>query len=207
MNGVYILGANGHGRVVLSTLRSKGINALGYYDDAPEFCGAVISDLPVLGRLDDFGKLAGGQAIIGIGDCRIRRIVASKFPRTVWAVATHVRSSIDPLCSVGPGSVVCAGGVVQVDAHVGAHCIVNTGATVDHECRIGNFVHICPGVHLGGNVVVGDGSWIGIGSQVIQGITIGRNVMVGAGSTVIRNIPDHAVVMGTPARIMRYQEC
>lgn len=207
MSDVYILGAKGHGRVVLSTLRSNGIIALGYYDDAPEFFGTVISDLPVLGRIEDFGKLSGVQAIVGIGDCRIRRMVASKFHSTVWAVATHVRSWVDPFCTVGPGSVVCAGGVIQVDAHVGAHCIVNTGATVDHDCRIGNFVHICPGVHLGGNVAVGDGSWIGIGSQVIQGVTIGKNVMVGAGSTVIRDIPDYAVVMGTPARIVRYKEC
>lgn len=207
MSGIYILGANGHGRIVLSTMRSNGINALGYYDDDPELAGGIISGLRVLGQIEDFGKVAGGQGIIGIGDCRIRRLVASKFPGIAWAVAIHTHSWVDPLCVLGPGSVVCAGGVVQVDVQVGAHCIVNTGATVDHDCRIGNFVHICPGVHLGGNVAVGDGSWIGIGSKVIQGITIGKNVMVGAGSTVIRDIPDHAVVIGTPARIVRFQEC
>jgi sugar O-acyltransferase (sialic acid O-acetyltransferase NeuD family) len=188
-------------------MRSNGINALGYYDDAPELAGVIISGLSVLGRIDDFGKLSGGQAIVGIGDCRIRKVVASKFPSTVWAVAIHAHSWVDPLCVLGPGSVVCAGGVVQVDVQVGAHCIINTGATVDHDSQLGNFVHICPGVHLGGNVAVGDGSWVGIGSRVLQGITIGKNVMVGAGSTVIRDIPDDAVVMGTPARIVRYQEC
>ena len=207
MSGVFILGANGHGKVVLSVLRSKGIDALGFYDDAPELCGASIAGLSVLGSLHDFGQLAGAQAIIGIGDCRVRRMVAFKFSGMLWAVATHIHSWIDPQCIVGPGSVVCAGGLVQVGAQIGAHCIVNTGASVDHDCRIGNFVHICPGVHLGGAVTVGDGSWIGIGSQVIQGINIGKNVMVGAGSTVIRDIPDHAVVVGTPARIVRYQEC
>lgn len=207
MSGPYILGANGHGKIVLSVLRSKGTDVLGYYDDASELCGAIISGLPVLGRLEDFGQMPGAQAIIGIGDCRIRMMVASELPDALWAVAAHAQSWVDPLCTVGPGSVVCAGGVVQVDAQIGAHCIVNTGATVDHDCRIGNFVHICPGVHLGGNVTIGDGSWLGIGSQVIQGITIGKNVMVAAGATVVRDIPDDAVVMGTPARIVRYQPC
>lgn len=207
MSGIYILGANGHGRVVLSTARSSGIKALGYFDDDPELAEVIISGIPVLGPIEDFAKVSGGLGIVGIGDCRIRRLVASKFPNTAWAVTIHAHSWVDPLSVLGLGSVVCAGVVIQVDVQAGVHCIFNTGATVDHDCRIGNFVHICPGVHLGGNVSVGDGSWIGIGSQVLQGITIGKNVMVGAGSTVIRDIPDHAVVVGTPARIVRYQEC
>jgi sugar O-acyltransferase (sialic acid O-acetyltransferase NeuD family) len=205
MSGTYILGANGHGKVVLSILRSNRSDALGFYDDAPDLCGAIIAGLSVLGTLEDFARLSGAQAIIGIGDCKVRRMVASKFPNILWAVATHAHSWVDPLCTLEPGSVVCAGAVVQVYAQIGVHCIINTGATVDHDCRIGNFVHICPGVHLGGNVSVGDGSWLGIGSQVIQGIKIGNNVMVGAGSTVVRDIPDDAVVMGTPARIVRYR--
>ncbi|MBU4524547.1 MAG: acetyltransferase [Desulfomicrobium sp.] len=207
MSGTYILGANGHGRVVLSVLRSNGGDALGFYDDAPELSEAIISGLSVLGRLEDFGRLSGAEAIIGIGDCKVRRMVASKFRDILWAVAVHAHSWVDPLCTVALGSVVCAGAVVQVGAQIGAHCIINTGATVDHDCRIGNFVHICPGVHLGGNVTVGNGSWLGIGSQVIQGITIGKNVMVAAGATVVRDISDNAVVMGTPARIVRHQSC
>jgi sugar O-acyltransferase (sialic acid O-acetyltransferase NeuD family) len=207
MSGVYILGASGHGKVVLSILRSRGIEPLGFYDDAKELCAANISSLSVLGSLDEFGRLPGEQAVIGIGDCRIRRMVAEKFSDIVWVVATHVHSWADPLSAVGAGSVVCAGAVIQVDSQIGAHCIINTGASVDHDCRIGDFVHICPGVHLGGDVTVGNGSWIGIGSQVIQGMKIGDNVMVGAGSTVVRDIPDNAVVMGSPARIVRYQKC
>ena len=88
---------------------------------------------------------------------------------------------------------------------MGCHAIVNTCASVDHDCLIGDFTHVCPGVHLGGNVHVGQDSWIGIGSQVIQGVRIGSNVLAGAGSTIIRDVPDNAVVMGSPARIVRYQ--
>ena len=207
MSGVHILGASGHGRVVLSALRSKGADVLGFYDDAPELCGLIVDGLPILGRLDDLGLSSNMQAIIGIGACMIRKAVAFRFAGVSWAIATHASSWIDPLCTVAPGSVVCAGAVVQVGAQIGAHSIVNTGATVDHDCRIGNFVHICPGVHLGGSVEVGECSWIGIGSRVIQGISIGNNVMVAAGATVVRDIPDNAVVMGTPARSARYQPC
>ena len=207
MSGVYIFGASGHGRVVLGVLRSTGRAVLGFYDDASELRGVSVDGLFVLGRIEDFGQLSESQAIIGIGDCSIRKAVASRLPGTLWAVAIHAHSWVDPLCIVGGGSVVCAGAVIQVGAQIGGHCIVNTGATVDHDCQIGHFTHICPGVHLGGNVNVGEGSWIGIGSRIIQRITVGKNVMVAAGATVVRDVPDNAVVMGTPARIVRYREC
>ena len=101
--------------------------------------------------------------------------------------------------NIGPGSVVMAGCVVNADAHLGAQVIVNTGATVDHDCRIEDNVHIAPGCHLCGNVVVGQDSLLGAGATVTPGVRIGRHVIVGAGSTVIRDIADETTVSGTPA--------
>lgn len=207
MSGMYILGASGHGKVVLGALRSAHISALGFYDDAPELSGTSVSGVPVLGNLADFGHVEEPWAIVAIGNCACRRRVAEMYPDVAWHSVTHVAAWVDPSAQIGVGALICAGSVIQPDVRVGGHSIINTGATVDHDCRIGSFVHVCPGVHLGGNVMLGDGSWVGIGSQVIQGITIGTNVTVGAGSTVIRDIPDNAVVMGTPARIVRYASC
>ena len=75
--------------------------------------------------------------------------------------------------------------------------------TVDHDCVIGDFVHIAPGVNLAGNVSVGDGSMVGVGTSVIPGIRIGKNCIVGAGSVVIEDVPDNSVVVGSPARIVK----
>lgn len=52
-------------------------------------------------------------------------------------------------------------------------------------------------------MVVGAGSWVGIGASVRQGVTIGRNVMVGAGAAVVSNIPDNVTVVGVPARVLQ----
>jgi len=93
-----------------------------------------------------------------------------------------------------------AGAVLNPDVSVGAGGIINTGACVDHDCRLGEGVHVCPGVSLAGNVVVGDRAWVGIGSCVRQGVHIGRDVVVGAGATVITDIADGLTVGGTPAR-------
>ncbi|MFS3129144.1 acyltransferase [Nocardioides sp. Bht2] len=60
------------------------------------------------------------------------------------------------------------------------------------------------GAHL--PVRIGSGSWIGHGAVILPGTTIGRNVVVGAGSVVRGEIPDHAVVAGAPAKVIRRYE-
>ncbi|NCD35120.1 MAG: acetyltransferase [Spartobacteria bacterium] len=204
MNEIYILGAGGHGKVVASVLHSAGIPVSGFYDDAPALLQKTVAGLPVLGTLRDFMRLDAPRALIGMGDRQLRTRLSAICIQTRWITAIHAASWVDPTVELGAGSVICAGSIIQPDTIIGNHCIVNTGATVDHDCKLSNFVHICPGVHLGGNVTIGDGSWIGIGAQIIQGVTVGKNVIIGAGSTVLHDVPDNIMAVGSPSRIVRY---
>ena len=63
---------------------------------------------------------------------------------------------------------VFAGVVIQPDACVGRHVIVNTGASVDHDCVISDFAHVAPGVRLAGGVTVAEGVFIGSGLALCQ---------------------------------------
>ena len=78
---------------------------------------------------------------------------------------------------------------VVILSDIGANSIVNTRAAVDHDCKIGETVHIAPGVTLSGNVRVGDRTHIGTGAVVIQGIFIGEDSLVAAGAVVCRDLP------------------
>ena len=105
--------------------------------------------------------------------------------------------------TLGRGSQVLAQATVCVEVGTGDGCIVNTRASVDHECMLGHGVHIAPGALLAGCVTVADFSIIGAGAIVLPGVRIGRNVIVGAGSVVTKDVPDNKVVYGNPALIRR----
>src|SRR5690606_8201359 len=88
-------------------------------------------------------------------------------------------------------------------AEIGEHCIINSGAVIEHDCKLGNFVHISPKAALAGDVKVGEGTHVGIGAMVIPGINIGKWVTIGAGAVVLKDIPDGVTTVGNPARIIK----
>src|SRR4029453_12967758 len=93
--------------------------------------------------------------------------------------------------------------IVNPGAAIGANVIVNTAASVDHECCLDDGVHVGPGVRLGGRVRVGRGSWLGLGSGIKDGVRTGPGTIVRAGSLVLRDLPGGVVAFGTPATIVR----
>lgn len=203
---IVIFGAGGHAKVVIDIIEQQGnYEIAGLLDDDLKHQGKRFFGYPVLGTRAELPALISAQlrhAIVTIGNNASRADVAAHLDQQGWrfASAVHLRASIGRGVKIGPGCVVMAGCVVNADAYLGAHVIVNTGATVDHDCRIEDAVHIAPGCHLCGSVSVGQGSLLGAGSTVTPGVRIGRNVIVGAGSTVIRDIADAARVSGVPAR-------
>ncbi|MCI5149018.1 MAG: acyltransferase, partial [Candidatus Electrothrix sp. MAN1_4] len=59
------------------------------------------------------------------------------------------------------------------------------------------------GTYSRGPIIIGEGSWIGASSTVLDGVRIGKGCVIGAGSVVSRDIPDYAVAVGIPARVMK----
>ena len=94
------------------------------------------------------------------------------------------------------------GVVINARATIGKQVILNTGCSIDHDCFLEDFVHISPGVALAGNVRVGEGTHIGIGAVVIPGVKIGKWCTIGAGTVVLKDVPDGAMVVGNPGRMI-----
>jgi UDP-perosamine 4-acetyltransferase len=205
---VLIIGAGGHGKVVLDILRASAVHRpIGFLDADPALTGSTLSGLPVLGQINQLPKLKlkAQGAVVAIGDNRARARYGELLRQQGWDLinAIHPRATVSPTATLGANIVIAAGAVVAADAQVADHVIVNTSAVVDHECRIGRAVHICPAAALAGRVTVGEMAFIGLGSRIIQCLTVGSHAVVGAGAVVIADIPDLATVVGIPARVIK----
>lgn len=197
---LYVLGAGGHAKVVLSTLLAAGLSVDGLFDDDPQKQGLYVLGVKVIGTIEDAKKRTPARGVLAIGSNRTRQLLAREFPGWEWLSVVHPRAYVHSSVSLGPGTVVFAGAVVQPDTHIGAHTIVNTGATVDHDCQVWDFVHLAPGVHLAGQVIIEEGVFIGIGSAVIPKVKVGAWTVVGAGAAVVENLPPYITAVGVPAK-------
>jgi sugar O-acyltransferase (sialic acid O-acetyltransferase NeuD family) len=206
---VIIAGAGGHGRVVLDILRAAGEhNVVGFLDANRDLHGGEVGGAPVLGHLNLLAKLkASGVAgaVVAIGDNRVRRSYAEKLAAAGLELvnAIHPSAVISPSAKLGRNLVIAAGAIVCAEASVADGAILNTAATVDHECAIGQAAHVAPGVRLAGRVTVGEGALIGIGACVLPCMTIGAYAIVGGGALVHRDVPAGATVVGVPARVIK----
>lgn len=203
---VVVIGAGGHGRVVLDILLTAGQHrVVGILDADPGLIGTSIYGIEVLGPINLLARLRQQRvrgAIVAIGDNRIRRKYRSEIDAAgADAInAIHPAATISSRATLGRNVVVCAGAIVCTDATIGDSVILNTGCRVDHECVVGEGAHIAPGAILAGRVQIGPDAFIGLGSSVIQCRSVGAGAIVGAGALVIRDVPDAARVVGVPAK-------
>lgn len=198
-----IIGASGHAKVIIDMIQKLNLSIDYIVDADPEIHS--IGNYEVKHQVsNDMKEL---DAIIAIGDNRIRyRLVEEQQFDNFITPLIHPSVILAENVQIGDGSVVMAGATINPSVRVGEHCIINTSSIIEHEVITEDFVHVSPGAVLTGNVSVGVGSHIGAGAIIIPGIKIGKWVTVGAGAVVIENVPDYAVVVGNPARIIKYNK-
>lgn len=196
---VILLGGGEHARVVLDCLFAQGHNVASVYD--PKYNGDLFG-VPQRGEYSPDAD-PDSLAVVAIGDNAARKRVVEK-TQHAFVNAIHPSAILSPFATVGWGNMVLHGTIIQGQAKIGNHVIINTGAQVDHDCIVEDYVHLAPGVILCGNVQIGEGTFMGAGSIVIPGKKVGAWSIVGAGSVVIDNIPDNVVAVGNPARVIKH---
>lgn len=201
MSSLYLYGTSGHAKVIVDVIISTMPigNIKGVFDD--DESKKEFLTIPFLGKYNNnFSK--NKSLIICIGDNFIRKKIVNRVTSNFFKVI-HSTAVISKYAFIKKGTVVMANAVVNSEAIIGSHCIINTASIIEHGCIIEDYVHISPNATLAGNVFIGEGTHIGISANIVPGVSIGKWCVIGAGSTVINDIPDYSVVVGSPAKFIR----
>ena len=194
------IGAGGHARVLANVIESNHAELVAVFDSNP---GKTALDGVKNEGAYQRDKHPNAEIIIAIGENVIRERISQEIKHKVGQ-AIHAAAIVDRLVNLAEGVQIIQGAIVNRGASIGKHTIVNTNATVDHDCEIGDFVHIAPGATLCGGIKVGKGTLIGANATVLPNCTIGKNVIVGAGAVVTTDLPDNVIVAGVPAKIIKH---
>ena len=207
MKRVVGLGAGGHAKVVIDSLRRDGgWELIGLLD--PDASRGEVLGVPVLGDDSLLPELDATHAFIGVGatsDTSARRrlfeLAVAHGLEPVTAI--HPSAVVAESARIGAGVTIMANAVVNADATLGVNVVVNTGAIVEHDCVVDDHAHVATAAALGGGVHVGEGAHVGLGARVNQCLHIGRGAVVGSGAVVVDDVPDGITVVGIPARPLR----
>lgn len=205
-----VLGAGGHGRVVLDVLQRCGLKVLGVLDPNTALHGTKLDGVTVLGGDDVARKHTSTEVLLvnAVGNSARkndsglapRRGLFMAFMNDGYRFAQVISPDavVARTATLEDGVHVLTRAVVHPGVHVGVNAILNTGALIDHDGRIGAHSHIAPGAVLCGGVIVGESCHVGAGAVVTEGVKIGNGAVIGAGAVVTRDVAAGATVF--PAR-------
>ena len=197
---IFVFGASGHAKVVIDIIeKQQKFRIGGIVDDDPDKQGKIFHGYEVLGSREKLLQLAHlKQGIIAVGNNHVRKKIAAWLSKRGFSFVAviHPAAEIGKGVEVDGGTVIMPGAIINADSHIGPHAIINTKASIDHDCLINGYTHIAPGTTLCGTVSVGDGTLIGAGAVILPNLKVGSNVTVGAGTVVKQDVSDNTVDTG-----------
>lgn len=80
--------------------------------------------------------------------------------------------------------------------------VINETAVIGNNCNLSQFTTI--GSNHGRAAIIGDNVYIGPNVCIIEHVNVGNNVTIGAGSVVVKDIPHDATAVGTPSKVVNF---
>jgi len=201
------IGAGSHADAVFPLLDQLNYQLVGYFDDKT---ARQHDGFPVLGRIEDVEKalLSGNieRVFITIGDNKKRAEVFNwlkpHFYTRFINIISNTANIISPESICGRGNFIANNAFVGAKVEIDDNCIVNTGAIVEHHTKVGPHVNLSPNSTINGLCKIGEGSYIGSSSVIIQVKSVAPWSVVGAGAVVVCDIHENGIYIGVPAKKM-----
>ncbi|MCX2743392.1 NeuD/PglB/VioB family sugar acetyltransferase [Mangrovivirga sp. M17] len=207
MEKIVLIGGGGHCRSVIDVIESQGKYEIAEILDVEEKLGNQILDYKISAKDTDIPDLARkyDNFLITIGQIHSAKI-RIKFYKELKRFGANLPVIISPIAhvskhaTVGEGSVIMHGAIVNAAAKIGINNIINTNSVVEHDAFTGSHCHISTGAFLNGEAILGDGSFLGSGARTAQCVEIIKDTVVGASSYVHKNITESGVYIGAPVK-------
>ena len=211
MKEIYIIGAGTYGEVMYELAEACGYKVKGYYDEDESKIGTLVMDVPVLGKfskLDD-ATLSGENFIVAIGNNKIRYDIMTDINNHGGFTPTliHPSAQISKSAKIGKGVYIQMNAVIWTKVVIEDFVIISPHAVVAHHANVGAASLISTQAMVGASVSIGKYCFFGIKSTVITGVkNVGANVMLGAAATVVKDVGENLLLIGTPAKVLREME-
>lgn len=211
---IIIFGSEAHAIVTFFELiKFKKYNFLGFVDDSKKKGKKIITFQKKsyfnLGKANEvLIKINKNKiplsGIVGVGLNYIRKKIVDNILKIdknfKWESIISKNCILNGNVSIGNGTLVMSGSVINSQTIIGDHCIINTSSSIDHHNNFMNFSSCGPGVITGGNVTVGYSSYLGIGTVIKNGIKIGNNTVLGGNSFANKECVDNFLYYGVPIK-------
>jgi sugar O-acyltransferase (sialic acid O-acetyltransferase NeuD family) len=208
MNGVIILGAAGLAKEFFHYVKrsDKTITEFIFVNDLDDNQHTLEIDGIKYPVIKDWNFKENYNFIVAVGNPKIKKILVDK---AIKSGLSPKKTIIDPSAivlidesNIGVGGVICPGCVVTTNIKIGNYVTLNLKTTVGHDTIIGDYCTTNPGVHLSGEIKIGESNEFGTGSIVRDRLVIGSNKTFGAQTAVVKNINDDTpeIYVGVPSK-------
>jgi len=181
--------------VFLANYNPKGYvapSALIYHSELSLGANIYIGDRVILFQNRDGGSMKFGDRVCVLRDCAIETGRGGTL-----TIGAH--TWIQPRCQINAylGSI-SIGHAVDIAPNCALYAY-------DHGAAPGQTIRSQP-LQTKGDIRIGDHAWLGVGVTVLSGVTIGEGAVIGAGSIVTKDVPDGAVAVGNPAKVVKMRK-
>lgn len=207
-----IIGAGKYGEVYLTYLQEAGVDIVGFLDDNPKLIGTNVNGVPVLGGVELMKRIRqthGVEAIycpLGNNKLRVKFLTMAKENNLLTPNYIHPSVNISPNVTIGEGVYILLGTCIMPHTIIKNYVMISMNVSLAHHSILEEGVFLSTGCNFGASIHAHKYTYCGIASTIMTGLhELGEDCFIGAGAVVIHDVEPEAVMVGVPAKIIKYK--